>query len=518
MRNKRFFLFVLDIVLITLSFLFMIYLKPASLRIYLPSYIKPFIGFLLIWSMVSLLGDKYNLISLHKKRIIIPSILRINFFVLGFSLILIYLFNRFQYSRSIVFGTIVIATVLELLISFVFSIRQKRHSEKENAAGDIHSVASKIHEPKILETKRNKARNHIIDISKSVLSGLQKTKYFSTNAEVLEFIKENVPLEKIYKNKAMIMNTHTLFNIENFEEGSQELFINIHKLNDQRRLNQYFIQVNSNLEYEAYFVCWGNTIAERYNLYHQGFSKPIASIFYFADSLVHRVLPKIPILKEIFFAITKGENRLISEAEILGRLTFCGFKIVATREINNAMFCIVQKADLPRENVIPSYGPLIKLRRIGKDKEILHIYKFRTMHPYSEFLQKYIHDKYQLEEGGKFRNDFRITGWGKMFRKLWIDELPQFINFFRGEINLVGVRALSEHYFNLYPEDIQELRVKYKPGLVPPFYVDMPVTFEEIVESEKRYLIKKGKHPIFTDIEYFVKAWFNIIFKHARSN
>lgn len=49
-------------------------------------------------------------------------------------------------------------------------------------------------------------------------------------------------------------------------------------------------------------------------------------------------------------------------------------------------------------------------------------------------------------------------------------------------IDLVGVRALSEHYFNLYPPDLQELRCKFKPGLVPPFYADMPVTFEEIVE------------------------------------
>jgi hypothetical protein len=46
--------------------------------------------------------------------------------------------------------------------------------------------------------------------------------------------------------------------LENLEAGSQELFINLHKLNDQRRMNQYFIQVNHNLEHGAYFVCWGN--------------------------------------------------------------------------------------------------------------------------------------------------------------------------------------------------------------------------------------------------------------------
>jgi lipopolysaccharide/colanic/teichoic acid biosynthesis glycosyltransferase len=140
------------------------------------------------------------------------------------------------------------------------------------------------------------------------------------------------------------------------------------------------------------------------------------------------------------------------------------------------------------------------------------------MHPYSEYLQQYIYDSFQLEEGGKFKNDFRRTAWGTVFRKLWIDELPQLINFFQGEVALFGVRALSEHYFSLYPPDMQDLRTKVKPGLVPPFYADMPTTFEEIIESERRYVEKRLKKGFIVDVEYFCKAWYNIIFKHARSN
>ena len=100
---------------------------------------------------------------------------------------------------------------------------------------------------------------------------------------------------------------------------------------------------------------------------------------------------------------------------------------------------------------------------------------------------------------------------------MWLDELPQFINFFRGELRLFGVRALSEHYFSLYPKELQELRIQFKPGLVPPYYADMPKSFGEILESEKKYLLKKKQHPFQTDVVYFFKAWYNIIFKHARS-
>jgi len=95
--------------------------------------------------------------------------------------------------------------------------------------------------------------------------------------------------------------------------------------------------------------------------------------------------------------------------------------------------------------------------------------------------------------------------------------VDQIVNFFQGDLNLVGVRALSQHYFGLYPEDLQDLRTQFKPGLVPPYYADMPKTFEEIIESERHYLKTKQKHPFVTDIKYFFKASYNILFKHARS-
>jgi hypothetical protein len=45
----------------------------------------------------------------------------------------------------------------------------------------------------------------------------------------------------------------------------------------------------------------------------------------------------------------------------------------------------------------------------------------------------------------------------------------------------------------------------------------MPTTFDEIVESEVRYLQKKKEKPIITNMIYFVKALINIIFSGARS-
>ena len=139
------------------------------------------------------------------------------------------------------------------------------------------------------------------------------------------------------------------------------------------------------------------------------------------------------------------------------------------------------------------------------------------MYPYSEFIQGDIYEKYHLDKSGKIKNDFRITSWGKIFRSYFIDEIPQLYNWLIGDIKLIGVRALSEHYFSLYPKDIQELRIQSKPGLVPPYYADMPESFQEILESEKKYLMNKKINPILTDVKYFIKAIYNIIFYGARS-
>ena len=91
------------------------------------------------------------------------------------------------------------------------------------------------------------------------------------------------------------------------------------------------------------------------------------------------------------------------------------------------------------------------------------------------------------------------------------------INLLKGDIKLVGVRPLSRSMFNLYPPDLQKLRTSIKPGLVPPFYKDLHETFDEVLDSERKYLLAYKRNPIKTDIKYFFMCWYNIIIKHARS-
>lgn len=49
----------------------------------------------------------------------------------------------------------------------------------------------------------------------------------------------------------------------------------------------------------------------------------------------------------------------------------------------------------------------------------IKVYKLRTMHPYLEYLQQYVFDRNGLEKGGKLKDDFRMTHWGRIFRICW---------------------------------------------------------------------------------------------------
>ena len=119
-------------------------------------------------------------------------------------------------------------------------------------------------------------------------------------------------------------------------------------------------------------------------------------------------MPQTALVKQLYFAVTKGRDRILSRAEILGRLCFCGFEIVADQEIDKRFYFIARKARVVSRSENPTYGPLVKLDRTGLNGVPITVYKFRTMHPYSEFLQKYVFEKNRLQEGGNSRMTFEL--------------------------------------------------------------------------------------------------------------
>jgi lipopolysaccharide/colanic/teichoic acid biosynthesis glycosyltransferase len=110
-------------------------------------------------------------------------------------------------------------------------------------------------------------------------------------------------------------------------------------------------------------------------------------------------------------------------------------------------------------NLLTSRGPLFyKQERVGGNGHIFNILKFRTMVVDAE-----------KKDGPQFasKDDTRITMAGKFLRKTRLDELPQFINILKGDMNLIGPRPEREVFIKELSQNIPFFRIRnvVKPGL-----------------------------------------------------
>lgn len=320
--------------------------------------------------------------------------------------------------------------------------------------------------------------------------------------------------------KTYLIDTDDGMELEPYKELQPEFIINKRSLNAVRYLTLLLGKANEALADGGYLLCHARTstlerefILHNYPIIYRRIQ--LAHIYFW-----HRVCPKLPGLRKIYYKITGGKRRSFHRIEILGRMSRAGFNIVDEEFIHGEFFVVGQKVHAPLWDNDPKCGPVVKLKRIGKDGKYIGVYKFRTMYSYSEYLQEYMYKHGGLQEGGKFKEDCRINFWGKWMRPLWIDEIPMIVNLLKGEIKLVGVRPLSQQYFNLYTPEMRELRIKVKPGLIPPFYYEKisPKTLEEVQQSERTYIEAFLRHPFLTDFKYFWKSLWNIIFRHKHSN
>ena len=330
---------------------------------------------------------------------------------------------------------------------------------------------------------------------------------------VYRFVRSHVDLSN---SNTVILRTRSIDTISHLAKDLSAI-VNIKKLNDIRRVNKFFEEVNVHLAQDALYVGAVEVSEQRKARIFKKFPGGIALFIYMFDFIFRRVLPKINLTKGFYFQVTDGRNRVMSKAEVLGRLVSCGFEIENLKTIGETLYFVAKKVKDPVYDLKPSYGPLFKMKRIGKNGKIIQVYKFRTMHPYAEYLQDYIIKNNGYKDIGKPADDFRITTWGKFLRKYWLDELPQLINVARGEMKLVGIRPVSSRFLNEFPDDIKELRLKQKPGCVPAYVSLLKQSVGGFIEAETIYLREKMKHPYTTDMKYLVKAIFNILSNKIRS-
>lgn len=95
---------------------------------------------------------------------------------------------------------------------------------------------------------------------------------------------------------------------------------------------------------------------------------------------------------------------------------------------------------------------LFRQQRPGLGGKPFHVYKFRTMTDETD------------NRGELLSDEERLTSFGKLIRKLSLDELPQLFNVIKGDLSLVGPRPLLMQYLDRYTPE-QARRNEVKPGI-----------------------------------------------------
>jgi putative colanic acid biosysnthesis UDP-glucose lipid carrier transferase len=137
----------------------------------------------------------------------------------------------------------------------------------------------------------------------------------------------------------------------------------------------------------------------------------------------------------------KANQKYFKESSpFMGRRFYLFFKRIIDIILSSFIILLIFPWLLPVLAVaikLNSKGPvLFKQKRVGLNGKIFDCLKLRTM---------YVNNFADTKQAAK--NDPRITGFGKFIRNTGLDELPQFINIFRGDMSIVGPRPhmVAEH-------------------------------------------------------------------------
>jgi len=165
---------------------------------------------------------------------------------------------------------------------------------------------------------------------------------------------------------------------------------------------------------------------------------------------------------------------------------------------------------------VTSPGPVFFIQqRVGLNRKIFNIYKFRTMVKDAE---KKLHDLEVLNEVSgsvfKIKNDPRITCTGKFLRRTSIDELPQLFNVLKGEMSLVGPRPLPVRDYNSNGQGWQHRRFEVYPGITCLWQINgrSEVPFQKWMDLDLKYI---NNQSFILDMQILARTIPAIIRKHG---
>jgi exopolysaccharide biosynthesis polyprenyl glycosylphosphotransferase len=164
---------------------------------------------------------------------------------------------------------------------------------------------------------------------------------------------------------------------------------------------------------------------------------------------------------------------------------------------------------------LDSRGPVFfRQLRVGRHGQRFYMLKFRTMVPDAEALKDSLRHRNEAQEGlFKIAEDPRVTRVGRLLRKSALDELPQLLNVFRGEMSLVGPRPLVIEE-DQRVEGWHRRRLELMPGMTGPWQILGParVPLREMVAIDYLYV---ANWSLWTDVKILLRTVPHVLGRHG---
>lgn len=288
--------------------------------------------------------------------------------------------------------------------------------------------------------------------------------------------KRFIDLMKVRKEMGLNFVKH-ISDVTLFKAEGEKLYFDRKLFNEiliENQIDQIFIsqmgKFNREILVKIYDVCEVNHISVNYIPY---------SIYNDLTSLSVQYIDTLPILVVKRFPLDLAKNQFFKF--LLDKL-FSLFVIIFILSWLIPLISLIVMID--------SKGPIFFVqKRNGLNGKIFNCYKFRTMRESKDNSIK-----------ATVRNDNRVTKVGKFLRKSSLDEIPQFINVFLGDMSIVGPRPhmISQDYF--YKEIIKKYNLRHyvKPGITG---LSQVKGFRGAIDSDEDM-----ENRIRTDI-YYVRNW-----------
>jgi lipopolysaccharide/colanic/teichoic acid biosynthesis glycosyltransferase len=163
--------------------------------------------------------------------------------------------------------------------------------------------------------------------------------------------------------------------------------------------------------------------------------------------------------------------------------------------------------------VISGSPIFFKQKRLGKNKKVFFIYKFRTMKRNAEKSKKTLSSLNEADGPVfKIQDDPRYTNIGKILSRLGLDELPQLINIIKGDMSFVGPRPLPIKEALHIPQKYQ-LRFSVLPGVTSLWVINggHSLSFKKWMELDSNYIKNRSMWLYWNIISRTILVFFSVI-------